>query len=274
VGDGPFDVLHAYWGVPAGLVTTLAGRRLGVPTVVTCDSGEFVALPDIGYGSQLRIRQRLAMQVTARLAAQLTVCSEYQSRLAAARGWTTRTIPFGVDCSAFVPAPRTEGPPWRLLHVASLNPVKDHGTLLRAFHLLLARGVDARLEVVGEDTLGGAASELATRLGISNRVCLLGFQPSDLLIPIYQRSHLFVLSSRHEAAGAVVLEAAACGVPVVVARRRIAAARALLRAHAGTQVIVSDDGLQHYAMKRDIEVCVFDERGVGNGWLLPAGPLR
>ena len=213
--DGPFDVLHAYWGVPAGLVTTLAGRRLGVPTVVTCDSGEFVALPDIGYGSQLRIRQRLAMQATARLAAQLTVCSEYQARLAAARDWPTRTIPLGVDCSAFVPAPRTEGPPWRLLHVASLNPVKDHDTLLRAFHLLLGRGVDARLEVAGEDTLGGAASELATQLGISNRVCFLGFQPSDLLIPIYQRSHLFVLSSRHEAAAAVVLEAAACGVPVV-----------------------------------------------------------
>jgi len=46
-------------------------------------------------------------------------------------------------------------------------------------------------------------------------VCFPGFQPSDQLIPIYQRSHLFVLSSRHEAAGAVVLEAAACGVPVV-----------------------------------------------------------
>src|SRR4029079_4107434 len=82
-------------------------------------------------------------------------------------------------------------------------------------YLLLGCRVDARLEVAGEDTLGGAASELATQLGISNRVCFLGFQPSDLLIPIYQRSHLFVLSSRHEAAGAVVLEAAACGVPVV-----------------------------------------------------------
>jgi glycosyltransferase involved in cell wall biosynthesis len=213
--DGPFDVLHAYWGVPAGLVTTLAGRRLRVPTVVTCDSGEFVGLPDIGYGSQVRIRQRLAMRATARWATQLTVCSEYQARLAAARGWPTRTIPLGVDCSAFVPAPRSEGPPWRLLHVASVNPVKDHDTLLRAFHLLLEHRVDARLDVVGEDTLKGAASQLATRLGIANRVCFAGFQASDLLIPIYQRSHLFVLSSRHEAAGAVVLEAAACGVPVV-----------------------------------------------------------
>lgn len=62
--------------------------------------------------------------------------------------------------------------------------------------------------------------------------------------------------------------------PVFVARRRREAARALLAAHPGTNVIVCDDGLQHLAFQRDIEVCVMDERGVGNGWLLPAGPLR
>lgn len=66
----------------------------------------------------------------------------------------------------------------------------------------------------------------------------------------------------------------ATGAPVFVARRRIEAARALLAAHPSTQVIVSDDGLQHLALGRDIEICVFDDRGVGNGWLLPAGPLR
>jgi tetraacyldisaccharide 4'-kinase len=64
------------------------------------------------------------------------------------------------------------------------------------------------------------------------------------------------------------------GVPVFVAPRRADAARALLRLYPGTRVIVSDDGLQHLALARDIEVCVFDDRGVGNGWLLPAGPLR
>lgn len=62
--------------------------------------------------------------------------------------------------------------------------------------------------------------------------------------------------------------------PVFVARRRIEAARALLARHPGTQCIVSDDGLQHLALARDIEICVFDDRGTGNGWLLPAGPLR
>lgn len=64
------------------------------------------------------------------------------------------------------------------------------------------------------------------------------------------------------------------GVPVFVAARRADAGRALLQAYPATQVIVSDDGLQHHALARDLEICVFDARGTGNGWLLPAGPLR
>jgi len=66
----------------------------------------------------------------------------------------------------------------------------------------------------------------------------------------------------------------ATGAPVFVARRRIDAARALLERHPTTQVVVSDDGLQHLALGRDVEICVFDDRGIGNGWLLPAGLLR
>lgn len=54
-------------------------------------------------------------------------------------------------------------------------------------------------------------------------------------------------------------------VPVFVAARRIDAARALLARYPQTDVLLSDDGLQHYALARDIEVCVFDNRGVGNG---------
>jgi tetraacyldisaccharide 4'-kinase len=62
--------------------------------------------------------------------------------------------------------------------------------------------------------------------------------------------------------------------PVVVAASRVEAAVQLLTLHPATQVIVCDDGLQHLALYRDLEICVFDDRGVGNGWQLPAGPLR
>ena len=64
------------------------------------------------------------------------------------------------------------------------------------------------------------------------------------------------------------------GAPLVVGRDRVAAARELLRRHPQVDVVVSDDGLQHLALARDAQVIVFDERGAGNGWLLPAGPLR
>lgn len=64
------------------------------------------------------------------------------------------------------------------------------------------------------------------------------------------------------------------GVPVAVAPDRVAAARLLLDSGAA-DVIVADDGLQHYRLARDLEICVVDgARGLGNGALLPAGPLR
>lgn len=70
------------------------------------------------------------------------------------------------------------------------------------------------------------------------------------------------------------LIAANAGVPVAVHPRRPLAARALRAAHPEVDVILSDDGLQHRALARDVELLVEDERGIGNGWVLPAGPLR
>ena len=65
-----------------------------------------------------------------------------------------------------------------------------------------------------------------------------------------------------------------CHAPVFVAAKRFEAASALLARYPETQIIVCDDGLQHHALHRDLEICVFDDRGIGNGFLLPAGPLR
>lgn len=62
--------------------------------------------------------------------------------------------------------------------------------------------------------------------------------------------------------------------PVVVGRRRVKAAKRLLELHADIDVIISDDGLQHYELGRSVEIQMSDARGHGNGWLLPAGPLR
>lgn len=64
------------------------------------------------------------------------------------------------------------------------------------------------------------------------------------------------------------------GVPVAVSHRRVEAAKLLLLHHPETQILISDDGLQHLELAHDVALVVMDERGLGNGWMLPAGPLR
>lgn len=81
-------------------------------------------------------------------------------------------------------------------------------------------------------------------------------------------------SAPREVGDEPVLIATRAQCPVVVGRKRVDAARALLQAHPEVDLIVSDDGLQHYALARDLEIVLCDARGNGNGWLLPAGPLR
>ncbi len=78
----------------------------------------------------------------------------------------------------------------------------------------------------------------------------------------------------HEAGDEPMLIHQKTGAPVFVGPSRFEAASALLRRYPQTQVLVCDDGLQHYGLFRDVEICVFDDRGCGNGWLLPSGPLR
>lgn len=77
-----------------------------------------------------------------------------------------------------------------------------------------------------------------------------------------------------EAGDEAPLVARRTGAPVVVDPDRVAAVQHLLDHH-DCDVVISDDGLQHYALARDVEIVVLDgDRGIGNGWCLPAGPLR
>lgn len=71
-----------------------------------------------------------------------------------------------------------------------------------------------------------------------------------------------------------VLIARATAVPVAVGSDRVAAARLLLNLHPQTNLIIADDGLQHRRLGRDVEIALVHDAGFGNGWMLPAGPLR
>src|SRR5262249_48961978 len=127
---GTFDVLHSYMGVP-GIVAAPIARRLHVPLIITLDSGELVGIDDIEDGLQRRWFDRRALARAMRAAAGVTVSTEFMASQPALDGRSVSIVPMGVDPTTFPEAARADGPPWRLLRVASLNPVKDYPTLLQ-----------------------------------------------------------------------------------------------------------------------------------------------
>lgn len=211
---GPFDLLHAFWATPCGATAAAAAPRL--PLVVSLAGGELAGIADIGYGCDLLPRERAKVRWTLGHATAVTAASGPLVAEASRRGIPVRLVPLGVEEAGFLPpAPRQAGGPFRLLHAADLNRVKDSPTILRAVRRLLDAGLWVSLDVAGEDTLGGAVQAEAARLGLQDSVVFHGRLPTARLRPLFQAADLFLLSSRHEAGPVAVVEAAACSVPTV-----------------------------------------------------------
>lgn len=169
------------------------------------------------------------------------------------------------------------------LAVALLPLARVFGVLTALHRQLYRRGwrrahrLPVPVIVVGNLIVGGAG-KTPTVMAIVALLRRHGFTPG-IVSRGYGRSGDGTLDVQpHTAAAACgdepLLLRLRTGAPVVVGRDRAAAGRALLQVHPTVDVLVSDDGLQHLQLARDAQVLVFDERGVGNGWLLPAGPLR
>jgi glycosyltransferase involved in cell wall biosynthesis len=214
----PFDALQAIWSGSPGAIAVTAGRLLGVPSLVHVAGGEPVALRAISYGGQLTWKGRLREAAVLRAAAGVTVSSGPMLSALARLGITARCVPLGVDLQAWPPRRpvRRHGcSAAQLIHVASLNRVKDQPTLLRALVSLRERGLSFEMHIVGEDTLAGETQALSERLGLAGCTTFHGFLPQRALRPLVEGSDLLLISSLHEAGPLVLREAAAAGVPAV-----------------------------------------------------------
>jgi glycosyltransferase involved in cell wall biosynthesis len=215
---GPFDLIHGFYADPAGQLAARAGRRLRIPSIVTCDSGEFVSIPSINYGSQRTRSGKKAVREACTLATKVHVCTTYMGALAAARNVATTVIPLtSVTSQAATikwPAPRPASDTFRIVQVGSLSRVKNQRLLIDTLRIV-RETVDAHLDLVGEDTMNGELQKHAAKIGVGRHVTFHGFLPKDRVLELLARADLNVQSSLHEAAGVAVLEAAAAGVPTV-----------------------------------------------------------
>ena len=158
-----------------------------------------------------------------------------------------------------------------------------YGSLLRLRRLAYQTGwwrterLPVPVVVVGNVVTGGAG-KTPTVIGLVAHLRQHGWTPG-----VISRGHgrastgcaeVTPGSDSSEVGDEPALIARRTGAPMVVGRQRGEAGRLLLERHPEVDVIVSDDGMQHWALARDVTVVVFDGRGPGNGWLLPAGMLR
>lgn len=207
----PFDILHAIWADETGFAAWLAGRLLNVPVVVSVAGGELARLP--GYGLQSgSISRWLVAQSLTRANVVIAPC-RYAADLIASAGLQPHRldiVPLGVDTELFSPLPVAPNAN-RLVAVGSLTRVKGHDRLLQALACL--PGVE--LDIAGEGPLLPELQALAASLNIQDRVTFRGPVVHDNLPGVYRSAALHVLTSRHEAFGMVVAEAAACGIPTV-----------------------------------------------------------
>lgn len=218
----PFSLLHGLWADEAGFVAGVAARRCGVPSLVSLMGGELVRLPEINYGVQLSRSGRMLTRTALRLADLVTAGSRQllgQATSDVARE-RLRQAPLGVDLSLFQSGATAPDSAIRITHAASLSAVKDQKTLLGAF----ARAVrtlptsELSLHIAGHGPLLGALETQTSRLDISHLVHFDGALSHERMPEFYRAGDLFVLSSLHESQSVALLEAAACGLPVVGTR--------------------------------------------------------
>lgn len=145
------------------------------------------------------------------------------------------------------------------------------------FKILKTHKLSVPTIVVGNVVAGGVGKTPLV-ITLVQRLLHMGYQPGVVSRGYGRKSKRCQIVTGHSTVAEVgdepLLITRICQVPMAVASNRVQAAKTLLAAHPECNVLVSDDGLQHLALGRDIEIVLFDERGVGNNWLIPAGPLR
>lgn len=216
----PFDLIHAHFSYPDGAAAVRLGRRFRVPVVIT------EHIPWTVWDSLPRVKRR-AMWAARNCHAHLSVSESVRQTVIAAAGPlpNLHVLPNGVNGEVFqFPAGARNRKPDQILFAGAVRPVKGVDVLLRALRILLDRGRQLKLVIAGEPFYGRYRKEetrlrsLAGELAISGHVVFAGKKLPHEVAALMRESAMLVLPSRIESFGMVLVEALACGTPVVATR--------------------------------------------------------
>lgn len=211
--QGRPDLIHGHSLLYGGYLAAYLGQRNGIAAVATEHSSNFLTgriLPPQEWFARYALRHlNVVLAVSPPLATAL------EARL---RGLHVRILPNMVDTQKFFP-PANEPPdrPFRFAAVGALIPLKGHDILIRAF-VETFRGEPVQLEIAGAGPQRQRLDALIARINGGAQVRLMGMQTRDQVRDLLQRSHALVSASLTENHPVSMLEALACGRPIVATR--------------------------------------------------------
>lgn len=218
-----FDVIDAHYYYPDGVAAALLARWFNKPLTITARGTDLNLIP------QYALPRRMIRWAADRAQASIGVCSALIDVL---REWGVdpdclHVMRNGVDLQRFAPQPQAAArqalglsaePQQLLLSVGHLIDRKGHDLAIRALAALAPDHPQARLVVIGEGPERAALQALACELGVQDKVRLTGALPQTDLPIWYSAADVLVLASSREGWANVLLEAMACGTPVVASR--------------------------------------------------------
>lgn len=201
------QLIHAHFATRATETARTLAAATGLPYTFTAHRYDIYDRPPADFATRCRAA-----------AAVITVAeanARYMTSSLGAPRAKLHVIPCGIDTRQFAPGPRTtETPPW-IVCVARLHPVKNLPMLLQACALLRNSGLPYRCAVIGEGDARPLIEAERRRLGLDESVFLAGAADQSQVCEWWQRAAVGVLTSRSEGMPVSLMEAMACGVPVV-----------------------------------------------------------
>lgn len=212
-----FDLIDAHYFFPDGVAATILGKMLNKPVIITARGSDLNQIPSYFFPRQM------IHWAANRAAGIITVCSALKKILVddmAVAASKVTVLRNGVDLEKFMPKPRSQlrkrlglqRP--TLLSVGYLIERKGHDLIIEAMQQL----PETDLIIVGDGPLLEKLKSLARKFGVRERVRFLGAVPQRELADYYAAADLLVLASSREGWANVLLEAMACGTPVVASR--------------------------------------------------------
>jgi len=209
-----FDLIDAHYFYPDGVAATIIGKALGKPVVITARGTDINLIP------QYEKPRRMILQAAEDCAAMITVCAALKDAIVGLGGAAEKVTALrnGVDLELFQPEDKAQARAafgmsdrFAIASVGHLIERKGHHLVIKA----LAQIPDAELYLAGGGEEETNLRALATKLDVTDRVHFLGAMPQTKLRTLYSAVDCLVLASSREGWANVLLEAMACGTPVV-----------------------------------------------------------